>query len=315
MSHYTSKTIQSRRITTSKRVGLIFVGLLLGYLIGFAIQKIFIYPLELHKTSEWIINSGVYTFTVGYVFLGGYKWIKHSHVGVPSLFGERLQNLVFTEGWTWLPPSPIMDMDILSVEVDIKDVTAASIVTTDLQRLSLTGTIIYRIEDPYIYLNNSKEVKSILLQRLMESSFRGQTITDNLSNTNLLTVNSEFGNSIREGARQISLEYGIDIKNIFLIHISGSQQLMQIYENLYIRLQTKFMDITEKKLDYSFYYEVFNDIVKNEFIRNNFSGKDIATFLLLYMGKVERKEYNFGINANENILKAIKDLLEYYKSN
>ena len=313
MSDYTSKTIQSKKVKTLRRVGLIFVGLALGYFTGFLIKVFFISPLDLHETSEKIINFGVYTISVGYIFVGGYRQVKQAYVGVPSFFGERSQIHVFTEGHTWLPPRPFMDMDMLSVEVDLKNITAASITTSDMQKLTVTGSVIYRIEDPYLFLNNTQEVRTHLLQKLLESSIRGQTITDRLSNTDLLTVDNEFGDAVRRNASMISSEFGIEIKNIFLVHVSGSQKLMNTYEDLYIKLQIKFMEIVNKRMDYKFYYDIFKDLVKEDFIKNNFTGKDITTFLLLYMGKIERKDYNFGVDANENIVKAIKDLLEYYK--
>lgn len=130
---------------------------------------------------------------------GGIVKIPVASIGVPLIIGRRSDKFVFDEGNQWLGPIRFFfDFQEVSLKDRALEIDPLEVFSHDNVKLRVTGTIIWHVVNPYLFLQIEDGVIEHGLDDLFDQVIRKQARTEGLE----VLLGAEFAQRARDNIQQ-----------------------------------------------------------------------------------------------------------------
>lgn len=236
-----------------------------------------------------------------YFGYGGLARVPVGFQGVLLVLGGR-QNTILSEGWNWILPKPIMDVEDVDIKEHTSDPGPITVISRDGVRITADAAIQWSINNPPKSLSIGKDVITAGMAALVDQVLRAEIAKKSVEEA--IGMHENIRNTLEEAAKKKSVDWGIDIRNVLITEIGlKNEDLMIVIEGVTKeRKQTEAEDIELKKV-----MEWMNEMV-----RKGYSPEEAKEIVQIERGKVKKiiQEVKKTYGVSNNIVKLAESVVK-----
>lgn len=204
----------------------------LSFLIGFFVTTILMSITYFTVPDVW--NNGLLKFVLVIVIClyfgyGGLARVPIGFQGVLLVLGGRT-NTVLSEGWNWILPKPIMDLEDIDIKEHTSDPGSVTVISKDGVRITADAAIQWSINNPPKSLSVGKDVIKTGMAALIEQVLRAEIAKKSVEEA--IGMHEDICNILEGTAKKKSVDWGIDIRNVMITEIKLNEEVIRDFERV-----------------------------------------------------------------------------------